>query len=321
MTMQFHALSDHALNEGAISDDAILALRRQIWPTGVVNIGEVEEILALNEQVGRPSRAWIDFFVEAVTEFLRNTGEPRGSLSEAQADWLIVRLDRDGRIDSPAALELLVHLIEKMDGAPKRMNAYILDQIERAVVFGVGPTRDADQPDTLPADCITAAECALIRRVIFAPSGYGFAHVGAEEAAMLFRIKDATLGSKSAPEWQTLFVQGVANYLQGRQGLALPDADQESAHEQFLTARSPGIRSFLGQMVRTSPTGRRSVARIGSFGRRLPERDFVAEARADYALAAPEQHRRDTHVDADGQVDPLEAALIAFLRDDAAVTE
>ena len=320
MTMQIRALPDDALNEGAISDDAILALRRQIWPDGLVNIGEIEEILALNEQVHRPGKAWIDFFVEAVTEFLRNTGEPRGYLSETQADWLIVRLDRDGRIDSPAALELLVHLVEKMDGTPERMNAHILVQIERAVVFGAGPTRDADHPDTLPARCITAAECALIRRVIFATSSGGFARVGAEEAEMLFRIKDATLGSDNAPEWKTLFVQGVANYLQGWQGLALPGADQESAHQRFLTARSPGIGSFLGQMVRASPTGLRYIGRNGSFGRRLPERDFVAAARADYAVTAPEQHWLDAHVDADGQVDPLEAALIAFLRDDAAAT-
>ena len=60
MTMQFRALPDDALNEGAISDDAILALRRQIWPDGLVNIGEIEEILALNEQVHRPGKAWID---------------------------------------------------------------------------------------------------------------------------------------------------------------------------------------------------------------------------------------------------------------------
>lgn len=317
MTMQFRALPQDALTEGAISDDAILALRRQIWPDGVVAISEVEDVLAINEQVLRPSQAWIDFFVEAVTEFLLETSEPRGYLSEAQADWLIVRMDRDGRIDSPAKLELLVHLVEKFDGTSERMNAYILVQIERAVVFGQGPTRDAGNPDTPPAGCITAAECALIRRVIFAPSGYGFSHVSAEEAEMLFRIKDATLGGDNAPEWQTLFVQGVANYLQGWQGLAMPSADQESAHERFLTARNPGIGGFLGQMVRTSPGGFLSAARVGSFGRRTATRDIVAEARADQAVTAPEQAWLDAHINADGHVDPLEAALIAFLRSEA----
>jgi hypothetical protein len=316
--MQFRHLPDDALTEGAISDDAIVALRRQIWPNGVVDIAEVEEILAINDQVRRPSKAWIDFFVEAVSEFLRSTSQPHGYLSEAQADWLIVRMDRDGRLDSPAKLELLVHLLEKMDGTPSRMNAYILVQIERAVVFGAGPTRDPEHPDTPPAGCITAQECALIRRVIFAPSSYRASHVSAEEAEMLFRIKDATLGGDNAPEWKTLFVQGVANYLQGWQGLAMPSAEQEAAHERFLGARNPGIGGFLGQIVRTSPNGMLSAVRSVGFGRRPQARDVVAEQRADYAVTPDEQHWLDAQIAADGQVDPLETALIAFLHEDDA---
>lgn len=317
MTMQFRHLPDNALVEGTISDEAIVALRRQIWPDGVVDIDEVEEILALNEEVRRPSKAWIGFFVEAVTEFLLNTSEPRGYLSEAQADWLIVRMDRDGRLDSPAKLELLVHLLERMDGTPARMNAYILVQIERAVVFGAGPTRDADHPDTPPAGCITAEECALIRRVIFAPSSTGASHVSVEEAEMLFRIKDATLGADNAPEWKTLFVQGIANYLQAWQGAAMPSAEQEAAHQRFLDGRNPGVGGVLRKMARLGTNGLLSEVRSGGFGRRQPARDHVAEPRATFAVTNNEQRWLDTQVAADGEVDPLEAALIAFLRDDA----
>jgi hypothetical protein len=316
--MQFRQVPDDALVEGTISDDTILALRRQIWPDGVVDVEEVEEILGINEQVRRPSKAWIGFFVEAVTEFLLNTSEPHGYLSEVQADWLIVRMDRDGRLNSPAKLELLVHLLEKFDATPLRMKAYILVQIERAVVFGEGPTRDAECADTPAAGNITAEECALIRRVIFAPAGYSPAHVSAEEAEMLFRIKDATLDGDNAPEWKTLFVQGVANYLQGWQGLAMPTAEQEVAHERFLGGRNPGLGGILGQIVRTSPNGLLSAVRGGAFGRRQPERDFVAEERADYAVTPDEQHWLDAHVEADGKIDPLEQALLAFLREDAA---
>lgn len=317
MTMQFRHLPENALVAGEISDADVLALRRQIWPDGVVDIAEVEEILAINDEVRRPGRAWIDFFVEAVTEFLVSTSQPHGYLSQTQADWLIVRLDRDGRLDSPAKLELLVHLLEKMDGAPESMNAYALTQIERAVVFGAGPTRDPQHPATPTAGCITAEECALIRRIIFAPSSYGSAHVNTDEAEMLFRIKDATLGGTNAPEWKTLFVQGIANYLQGWQGLAMPSAEQESAHQRFLSARNPGIGGILGQMARTSPNGLLSAMRGSTFGRRPPERDFVAEDRADYAVTSTEQHWLDTHVAADHQVDPLETALIAFLHEEA----
>ncbi|WP_156427340.1 hypothetical protein [Novosphingobium sp. Fuku2-ISO-50] len=314
MTMQFRFLPTDGLVDGDISDEAILALRRQIWPDGLVDAAEVEEILAINEDVRRPSAAWIAFFVEAVTEFLHATSHPRGTLSEAQADWLILRMDRDGRLDSPAKLELLVHLLEKMDATPDRMKAYILVQIERAVVFGAGPTRGGDWAPA--AGEISAEECALLRRVIFAPGGFGPARVSAEEAEMLFRIKDATLDGDNAPEWKTLFVQGIANYLQGWQGLALPTAEQELAHERFLAARDPGIGGFLGSMVRTSPNGLLSAVRGGGFGRRQPARDIVAEERADYAVTPVEKQWLDSRIEADGKLDPLEQALLAFLQEE-----
>ena len=315
MTMQFREFAGDAVVDGAISDDAILALRRRIWPDGVVDPAEVEEILALNEAVQVPSAAWITFFVEAVSEFLLHTSEPRGYLSQAQADWLVLRLDRDGRIDSPAKLELLVHLLERCDGTPASLRAYVLVQLERAVVFGTGPTRQGETPH--PAGTITAPECALIRRVIFAPGGNGPARVSADEAEMLFRIKDATLDADNAPEWQTLFVQGVANYLQGWQGLAMPSAEQEAQHERFLASRNPGVGGILRGLTRTSPNGLVSAVRGGLFGRRgvLEGRDVVREARTDEAITPAEAQWLDRQVGADGRVDPLEQALIAFLHE------
>lgn len=319
MTMQFGKLPEGALIEGAISEDAVLALRRLIWSDGMVDANEVDEILAINEQITRPSKAWITFFVEAVSEFLINTSLPRGYLSDMQADWLILRMERDGRIDSPAKLELLVHLLERVDAAPVRLKGYILDQVERAVVSGAGPTRDPADTDT--AGCITDEECALIRRLIFAPSGFAPAHVSVEEAEMLFRIKDATLNGDNAPAWKSLFVQGVANYLSGWRVMAMPTAEQEAAHQQFLAGRKPVLTSYLDWMVRKKSDDIVAPVRPGGFGRRQTGHDFFAEPRTDYR--APDQADTlnnqtwlDAHVDADGQIDALETALIAFLKDE-----
>jgi hypothetical protein len=269
--------------DGAIDDAAILTLRQRVWADGTISADEAEAILALNEDVRRPSPAWTTFFVEAITEFLLNTGEPRGHVSDTQSNWLILRIDR---VDSPTKLELLVHLLEKMDATPDTMKAYILAQIERSV-----------------ADTVTTTQCALLRRVIFAPAGFGPARVSAEEAEMLFRIKDATLHADNAPEWQALFVQGVANYLQGWQGLATPTREHEV--RQFLTARDPGV-------VRTSANGLVSAARTSGFGRRT-RRDVVAEERADFAIDPDERRWLDSHLHTDGAIDPLEVALLAFL--------
>jgi hypothetical protein len=165
---------------------------------------------------------------------------------------------------------------------------------------------------------ITAQECALIRRVIFAPGGSGPARVSVDEAEMLFRIKDATLDADNVPEWKTLFVQGVANYLQGWQGLAMPSAEQEAQHERFLASRNPGVGGILRGMTRTTPNGLMSITRSGLFGRRgvLDGRDVVREARDDQDITPAEAQWLDSHVNADDRVDPLETALIAFIHGD-----
>ena len=326
MTMQFRPLAAVGLIggvvDGAICDEAVLALRRQVWPAGVVDAAQAEDILSINEDVHRPSPAWTTFFVEAITEFLINTGNPRGSLSEAQADWLILRMDHGGRFNSPAKIELLVHLLEKMDAAPATMKSYILVQIERAVIFGTGATRkDVDAGDV---GRVSVEECALLRRVIFTPAGSGPPRVNADEAEMLFRIKDATLDADNAPEWTTLFVQGIANYLQSWQGLTLPGAEHEPAAQPFPTPRDIG--NGAAREVRTSANGLVSAVRGrgfggncgsgGGFGRRRTDhpRNFVAEERAEYTVSSDNQQWLDTRLAADGDLDPMEQALITFMR-------
>jgi len=306
MTMQFGPLAADGLIDGAISEDAVLALRRQIWPAGIVDAAQAEDILAINEDVLTPSSAWTTFFVEAISEFLISTGNPRGSLSQTQADWLILQMDRGGQVPSPAKIALLVHLLEKMDHAPATLKSYILTQIERAVVSGDG---------------ISAEECALLRRVIFTHGNSGPAHVNADEAGMLFRIKDATLGADNAPEWTTLFVQGIANYLQSWQGLTTPVALKERAQDPAPTRRA----TDMNREVRTSANGLVSAVRgrgfggAGGFGRRRtdgPVRDVVAEDRAEYRVSRDNQQWLDDRLPADGDLDAMEQALMVFMRAD-----
>lgn len=309
MTMQFRPLPGDLI-DGAISEAAVLALRREIWPAGVIDAVQADDILAINEDVLRPSPEWTTFFVEAISEFLLNTGNPPGTLSQAQADWLILRLDHGERFHSPAKIALLVHLLEKMDETPAAMKGYTLAQIERSVIAGA---RNGTG--------VNAADCALMRRVIFTQSGSGPARVDADEAEMLFRIKDATLDADNAPEWTTLFVQGIANYLQSWKGLSAP----APAPERMIGPVPQRRATDRGHEVRTSANGLVSAVRGpglrggGGFGRRRTDRptpNFVAEARAEYTVSHDNQQWLDDRLPPDGDLDPMEQALMAFMRAD-----
>lgn len=314
MTINFPELARQAAADGVITAEEVLGLRRAAWPDGRIDQTEAEAILAINDVVSAKSPEWIDFLVEAVGEYVLNGTEPRGYVADATADWLISRLDRDGRLDSQAELELLVRVLEKALGTPDRLKAYALGQIERAVLTGEGPTRDASVlgGGALSAGSITDAECKLIRRVIFASGGDRPAAVSQREAEMLFRLKDATLGKPNSTEWQRLFVQGVGNYLQGWTGGRAVSRDRAAELESFMSDTSSSLGRFFGRMSRVGAGDLRSAAH-DVFGGKHTARDYAGEAGADAELTSPEKSWLDGHINADGQIDPLEEALLAFL--------
>jgi hypothetical protein len=192
-----------------VNSDEVLRLRRTLWADGSVSPDEAAELFVLNA-AALPSNEWTDFFVEALCEYLIARGGPRNHITDADADWLIAQIDRDGRIESHAELELLVKLFERADSVPDSLKQFALHEIEETVLTGSGPTRRGG--DIVPGQ-IGDAEAQLLRRLVFSPASDGPARVSASEADLLFRLKDATLGAVNAPDWQRLFVQGIANHL------------------------------------------------------------------------------------------------------------
>jgi len=313
MTMNFPELAKQAAADGMITADEVLALRRVAWPDGVIDTAEAEAILAMNDLVADKSPEWTVFLVEAIGEYVVNGTQPKGYVSQQTANWLMANLDRDGRLDSMAELELMVRVLEKALGTPETFKAYALSQIEHAVVSGEGPTRDGG---VLDAGSITEAECQLLRRMIFASGGDRPAAVSQAEAEMLFRIKDATLDTPVSPEWQRLFVQGVGNYLQGWNNARSVTRERAAELDAFMNDTSSSLSSFFSRMTRVGRSHIRAAAQDILSGGAAPVRDVEEEATAAAAVTSSEQQWLDGHIEADHQTDPLEQALIAFLAEE-----
>lgn len=306
MTMHFADLARSVAADGDIAPQEILALRRLGWGDGQINPVEAEAIFGINRALVRPSGEWVDFFVEALSEFVLNGSEPRGMCNEDEAQWLMQAIDQDGRLETMAELELLVRVIERAQNVPDSLKHYALRQLEVAVLTGTGPTRcGGDLSDTH----ITGAECRLMRRLVFASGGHGPAAVSRFEAEMLFRIKDATLDAANSPEWARLFVDGVANYLRG---FVLTNAQLSHERvrelESFIADNRPSVGRFMGAMAREMPGVFNHFGKV--FGRK-PDAARFTELEANGNLVTENEKRwLDQMIDADGQVDPLERALL-----------
>ncbi len=311
MTMHFADIARQAAADRAITAEEILALRRAGWADGTMAPEEADAVFALNDALAEPTPEWSDFFVEAIGEFVVNGTDPKGYVSEDNARWLIARIDRDGTLDGMTELELLVRVLERAFNTPDRLKAYVLEQVERAVLNGRGPTR---RGGSLEPGHVNTAEAGILRRVLFAPAGDAPAAVSCAEAELLFRLKDATLGAANALEWKQMFVQGVANYLQGVASRTAQISRERAAElEAFVADDRSSVSGFLGRMATAAPNAFGVV-----FGKKQPERDRFAELRAAEQVTGDERQWLDAHVNADGELDAYEQALIAFLAESAA---
>lgn len=310
MTTHFSQIAARAAADGQIAPEELMELRRYLWGDGIVSQAEAEALFAANDALADRSPDWCDFFVEAIGEFVLNGTAPRLQCSDSEAQWLIDQIDRDGVVETMVELECMVRIIERAQNVPDRLKDYVLAAVERAVLTGTGPTRSGGE---LAATHITASECRIIRRVIFASGGHGPAAVSRFDAEMLFRIKDATLADENAAEWDELFIDGVLNYLKG---FTLPHA--QISHERALELKAfvedarPDVRRFFGRVAREVPTARNHFGKV--FGRRRDEgTDYAALATAGEAVTDFEQEWLEKMIDADGEVDELESRLLARL--------
>lgn len=310
MTTQFIDLAQRVAADGAVTSDELLALRREGWGDGIITRAEAEALFAINTSLKVRSPEWCDFFVEAIGEFVLNGTPPRLQCSEDEAAWLIGQIDHDGVVESLVELETMVRILERAENTPDRLKNYVLDQVEREVLTGTGPTRCGG---ALSATHISAAECRIIRRVIFASGGHGPAAVTRFDAEMLFRLKDETLAEENAAEWDNLFIDGIANYLKG---FTLQNAqvshERKLELEAFIADNSASVGRFMGRVAREAPQVANHFGKV--FGKRKDAGpDYEGLAAAGEVVTDYESEWLEAMIDADGEVDELESRLIARL--------
>jgi hypothetical protein len=310
MTTHFIDFARAAAADGQITAEELLTLRREGWGDGIITRAEAEALFTLNTALRERTPEWTDFFVEAIGEFVLNGTPPRLQCNEEEAAWLIGQIDHDGVTESMAELECMVRILERAENTPERLKNYVLDQVEREVLTGVGPTRCGG---ALAATHVSSAECRIIRRVIFASGGHGPAAVTRHDAEMLWRIKDETLAEENAPEWDDLFVDGVANFLKG---FILPNAqlshERKSELEAFIADNRASVGGFMGRMAKEAPQVANHFGKV--FGKKRDTGpDYTAIAAAGELITDYENQWLETMIAADGEVDELESRLIARL--------
>ena len=282
-----------ALKAGAsISAEDVLAVRRWVWPDGSVSAEEAEALFELNRAAKGSAPEWADFFIEAMTDYVVNQTPPRGYVEDGHAAWLIGQIEQGGAPITPTELALVVKILETALNAPASLKAWALARIEQSVL---ADGRVGEQ------------EAALLRRIVFAAGGDGALVVSADEAELLWRLKDACLDADNAPGWKTLFVQAVGNHLTAYSSYAPLARDEAARLDAFVADHHRSVLGFFARMGRTDPSQVRAALA------QTPDGDHEAAVAAANAVTPAEGEWLQAHVKADGARDPYEEALLAFV--------
>ena len=293
-----------------VGDTEIAALREALWAQSKIGSGDMTALFAAKDRLGSLDPLFSEFLQEAVLHFALKQDWPRNFLSDANATLLIDLIAKDGRIDAEAEYELLVRLAEQAEQCPASFKAFLCKEIEVAVLTGKGITR---QGTTLAPRVVDAADVAYLRRLVFAPGAGGSLKVNFEEAEMLFRIKDATLGAPNDPVWQSLFVQAIANHLMAYLNYTPRTIEDAARQDAFIADNAPKAGRFLGQMVNSF--GSSAFTKLFS---KEASADHAGQIASDLAITIEESAWLKRQIAHDGKTDDLEKALLTFLVDECA---
>jgi hypothetical protein len=238
---------------------------------------------------------------------------PKGYVDDANASWLMTRIDKDGAVEGACELELLVSVLEAASNVPDSLKAYAIAQVEKIVLAGEGP---ADAGAILRPKAIRDADVTLLRRIFFASGSDGAAIISDDEAHALFRIKDASLHGDNAHGWERLFVQLVGNHLMAHQQYHALSVERAGALERFMDDNIPNVGRFLARMEAAlhSPS---TIVDAFQSKQSKPASEHDAAVEASRAMTADEAHWLKLHIAADGELDALEKALLAFVIDES----
>lgn len=270
-------LFDEICRRGSVREADVRELRALYFGETPLLEVDANAIFEIDAACAVKDAEWQAFFVEAITDYVVDSAEPRGYINTANADWLIERITHDGQIETRTELEVLVHVIDKARWSPESLVKFTLNAVKDAVVSGSGAARGGMQGE---AGVVTNEDVELIRRIIFAFGGDSHAAVSRAEAEVLFEINDLTAEKTDNAQWTELFVKAITGVVMAASGYRAPTRDVALRREQWLQSRGDlSLGQLVSAMFRSDGAGFMSM--------------FDKESDEDRELARLERERRE----------------------------
>ena len=199
MSAKLEQLKTAILTDGVIDAEEVITIKNAIYEDGKIDREEADFMFTLNDAVsGKENHySWKDLFVKAITDHLLKDDTSYGSVDDDEADYLISKIQGDGKIDE-IEQALILKIIEKATGTCDKFQTFVLESFKNLI---------------LEDGVIDAAEVNTIRSIIYGAGGAGGSKVDVKEAEWLFELNDGVSGKSNHESWKALMVEAISKYL------------------------------------------------------------------------------------------------------------
>lgn len=289
-------------DDGYVSADDVLFLRRNVFADGLVDRGELEAVFALGDRAPAGDPEWPTFFAEICVDFLLNEETPRGYLTEGEFSLLRGLMSRGDRGGSRLHTDLLVTLMEKAVATPPAMSDFVADQLRHLV------TGKRGGPGFVESDVI------LVQRYLYAAGGDGSIAVTRDEAEFLFDLHDLTANAENHPAWSDLFIKAIASHLMQHVGYRPLPREKALALHDWVKDQSINPGGFFNRMFSGGLAAiREAYGRPTVQGQRNAD-DEIARAIAEQVTLREADWLAD-RIGRDAIIHDNERALIAYMKE------
>ena len=199
MSEKLEQLKTSILADGVIDADEVRTINQAIYEDGKIDREEADFMFELNDAVsGKENHySWKDLFVKAITDHVLKDDTSYGSVDDEEADYLIGKIQGDGKIDE-IEQALLLKILEKATGTCEKFQDFVLLSFKNLI---------------LEDGVIDAAEVKTIKSIIYGAGGAGGSKVDKKEAEWLFELNDAVSGKANHESWKALMVEAISKYV------------------------------------------------------------------------------------------------------------
>ena len=243
------AALDAVIELKTTAEDDLHALRRQLYRSLPLRDEQAERIFAAHQEMPAKDERWLEFFLEALTDYFLAQRGDRVDLTGPAEDQLLKLVGGRSPITDLGHRQLILRIFFRSTEVSERYRGLVLDMAHHHLMHDDRRLL-ADLPRQ--AGTIDIVDLQLIRRLVFGAGGQYACSVDRATANFLLDLDQPSFTMIDQEAWRHLYVKGMSIHLVG----------STSLEDHVRSERDNRASAWLAEQCNAGRSGRHASALI-----------------------------------------------------------